>query len=83
MKSRDNKTGRPLIPIKTSKMKSHKLLSSFIEYCLDNPNQRFWQALVNWSGYNKIFVLKEVIINERRVINYNEELEDVYYKERK
>jgi len=59
-------------------MKSRKLLSNFIKYCMDNPNQRFWQALVNWSGYGRIFVLKMGI-----VINYNDELEDVFYKEGK
>jgi len=81
MKSRDNKTGRPLIPIKTSKMKSHKLLSSFIEYCLDNPNQRFWQALRNWSSYNTIFGYKsnELLCPTQLMKN----LEDTFYREGK
>lgn len=26
-------------------------LESFVKYCIDHPDQRFWQALRNWSGY--------------------------------
>ncbi len=36
-------------------MKSEKLLTSFIAYCKENPEQRFWQALRNWSGYAFIY----------------------------
>lgn len=31
-------------------MKNKKLLNSFVDYCLKHPNERFWQALRNWSG---------------------------------
>lgn len=27
-----------------------KLLNSFIKYCEKHPEERFWQALRNWSG---------------------------------
>lgn len=30
-------------------MKSKEKLDSFVAFCIDNPNQRFWQALKNWS----------------------------------
>lgn len=30
-------------------------LESFILYCKTYPDQRFWQALRNWSKYNFIF----------------------------
>lgn len=30
--------------------KNKQLLDSFVEYCNDNPEQRFYQALTNWSG---------------------------------
>lgn len=36
-----------------------KQLVSFIAYCLDHPNERFWQALVNWSGHSFIYAQKE------------------------
>lgn len=36
-------------------MKSEKLLTDFINYCKDYPEQRFWQALRNWSGASFIF----------------------------
>lgn len=35
-------------------MKSEKTLKSFIKYCEDHPEQRFWQALRNWSGFHFI-----------------------------
>ena len=31
------------------------LLSDFIIYCLNHPEERFWQAARNWSGYTFIF----------------------------
>ena len=30
--------------------KAHPLLEEFVKYCWDHPDQRFWQALTNWSG---------------------------------
>lgn len=37
------------------KPKCKKTLDSFITYCYANPEERFWQALRNWSGYTFIF----------------------------
>ena len=37
-------------------MKSTKELLSFIQYCMKNPGERFWQALRNWSGYHFVMV---------------------------
>lgn len=34
------------------------LLDDFIAYCRKNPEQRFWQALRNWSGHNFILASK-------------------------
>lgn len=31
------------------------ILSDFIEYCREHPDERFWQALRNWSGRSFIF----------------------------
>lgn len=36
--------------------RNEKLLKDFSEYCEQNPEQRFWQALRNWSGGG--FILK-------------------------
>lgn len=35
--------------------KNQKLLKSFTEYCNKYPEERFWQALRNWSGVPFIF----------------------------
>ncbi len=29
-------------------------LASFVAYCEANPEQRFWQALRNWSGHDYV-----------------------------
>jgi len=39
----------------TKKSKSVKELKSFAEYCLLHPEQRFWQALRNWSEVATIY----------------------------
>ena len=39
--------------------KNKELLDDFIEYCNKNKNQRFWQALRNWSGADFILFTKE------------------------
>lgn len=31
--------------------KNSKVLDSFVEYCNNHPDERFWQALRNWSGF--------------------------------
>jgi hypothetical protein len=33
----------------------NKTLKSFVDYCEAHPQERFWQALRNWSGYNFIY----------------------------
>ncbi len=37
-------------------MKSKKQLDSFTTYCNEHPEERFWQALRNWSGHACILV---------------------------
>ncbi len=39
----------------TQNLRSRGPLSSFIRYCVKHPDERFWQALRNWSGYSFIF----------------------------
>lgn len=38
-------------------IKSGDDLKSFVEYCEKHPDERFWQALRNWSPYNAIYGL--------------------------
>jgi hypothetical protein len=38
------------------KTRNSELLESFMDYCLSHPEQRFWQALRNWSGWSFVFV---------------------------
>lgn len=35
--------------------RNSEVLASFVDYCIANPDQRFWQALGNWSGCGYIF----------------------------
>lgn len=32
------------------KTRNSELLASFSDYCKAHPDQRFWQAIRNWSG---------------------------------
>ena len=34
--------------------RNSKTLASFIKYCKENPRERFWQALLHWSGLSYI-----------------------------
>lgn len=36
--------------------RSEELLKDFTQYCKENPNQRFWQALLMWSGWSYLYV---------------------------
>jgi len=41
--------------------RNKKLLNDFAKYCKKYPEERFWQALRNWSNYNFIYVSNESI----------------------
>jgi hypothetical protein len=51
------------------------IASDFIEYLSKNPEQRFWQALRNWSGHSFIYVSEDPIDNEN--------VKDTFYMEGK
>jgi hypothetical protein len=36
--------------------RNSEVLKSFVEYCEAHPQERFWQALRNWSGHSFVFV---------------------------
>lgn len=44
---------------KPERFKGRKELLSFWIYCMEHPDERFWQALRNWSGYDSIFVVEQ------------------------
>jgi len=52
------------------------LVSDFIEYVSKNPEQRFWQAIRNWSEHAFVYVSEELVAD-------NEELKDTFYMEGK
>ena len=37
-------------------MRSSSVLLSFIRYCINHPEERFWQALRNWANVPYIFI---------------------------
>ena len=43
-----------------TKTRNSVTLASFVKYCENNPELRFWQALKNWSEYNFIFGSKSM-----------------------
>jgi len=57
--------------------KNKKLLDSFIKYCEENPSQRFWQALCNWSQNSFILTSKDSIFEMEQNDDYSS-LEDTY-----
>lgn len=35
--------------------KNTEVLADFLNYCNQHPEQRFWQALRNWSGFQYLY----------------------------
>lgn len=62
-------------------VKSEKLLDSFCEYCVDHPDERFWQALRNWSEAEFILAVGVVehscykATDEIKIVNH-----DTFYR---
>ena len=52
----------------------NKTLKSFVDYCLAHPQERFWQALRNWSKFNYIYTSDYLIAGD-------ETLSDTFYIE--
>ena len=55
------------------KTRNSDKLFSFLMYCVQHPEERFWQALRNWSGYGFIYGSNEP--------NGEGELKDTFYIE--
>jgi hypothetical protein len=41
-------------------IRNSEVLQSFVEYCTNHPEHRFWQALRNWAGYAFIYAANEL-----------------------
>lgn len=39
--------------------KNERVLNHFIDYCQRHPEQRFWQALRNWCGFNFVLLTND------------------------
>lgn len=66
------------------KSKNRGLLNCFIKYCELNPEQRFWQALKNWSKWN--YILKSThyesaMFNHKYLSDNDVETQDTFYEE--
>jgi len=59
--------------------KNIALLNDFIHYCISHPEERFWQALRNWSGSPYVFVGGQVEFDPKGRFEY----EDTFYFEGK
>jgi hypothetical protein len=53
------------MPEETKPTRNSKVLADFVKYCEAHPQQRFWQALRNWSGYHWVFVADSLGFNAR------------------
>ena len=42
--------------------RNSKCLQDFVDYCTTHPDERFWQALRNWSNYS--FIVASDILPE-------------------
>ena len=66
--------------------KNFSLLTQFTNYCAEHTEERFWQALRNWSGYG--FILGANYVPEDELSNIEVGTvrtwaEDTFYREDK
>lgn len=58
------------------KTRNSEVLKDFTKYCIAHPEERFWQALRNWSMANSIII-------EKHHEGGNITMEDTFYFEGK
>ena len=49
------------------KSKNYAVATDFFAYCVAHPEERFWQALRNWSSFNYIIgqrMTKDLVMTE-------------------
>jgi hypothetical protein len=47
---------RAALPVGERTTRNSEVLADFVKYCREHPEQRFWQALRNWSEYPFLLV---------------------------
>jgi hypothetical protein len=62
---------------KKMKNNTQEITEAFLEYVKANPSERFWQALLNFTG------LPYIAISPRPPGEISHELEDTYYLDMK
>lgn len=49
-----------------------KTRAAFNAYCEAHPQERFWQALRNWSGFDFIYASQEIVrVDEAPIDTFN------------
>jgi hypothetical protein len=61
-------------------VRSRDALLDFARYCEDHPQERFWQALRNWSGFS--FIFGTSFVQGSELLN-KPGIQDTFYKEGK
>lgn len=56
--------------------RNQKEIDSFVEYCLDHPEQRFWQALRNWSDNSYVLTASGYDFSRKTYTG----IKDTFYK---
>jgi hypothetical protein len=59
--------------------KNKEKLLAFVGYCLNHPEERFWQAIRNWSG--KAYILASDIPPHEMTPSDILQLEETFYLE--
>ena len=42
--------------MQNTETRNSEVRASFVRYCEQHPDERFWQALRNWSGHEYVLV---------------------------
>ena len=59
--------------------RNSEVLASFVKFCEQNPDLRFWQALRTWSGFAFI-IARDLVEGSKRVTVQDK---DTFYFEEK
>jgi hypothetical protein len=65
-------------------MRSQTLLDSFVNYCQEHPEERFWQALRNWCGWSFVLVTQKSLFSDFPKVKVSiplKDLDDTFYWE--
>ena len=63
--------------------KNKKTLDSFVKYCSKHPEERFWQALCNWSNVSFVLTSKNGNLDDICAAMKRGHLNDTFYLEGK